>query len=57
MEPNPGGVPYNAGLIIDAAGNLKLYYRKLHPWVPVESWEPGDPGTPSSPARTAASSP
>ncbi len=27
-------------------GELKLYYRKLHPWVPVEPWEPGDLGIP-----------
>ncbi len=46
MERNPGGNPYNSGLIIDAAGELKLYYRKLHPWVPVEPWEPGDLGIP-----------
>jgi formamidase len=23
-----------------------LYYRKLHPWVPVEPWEPGNLGVP-----------
>lgn len=46
MERNPGGAPYNSGLIIDDAGNLALYYRKLHPWVPVEPWEPGDLGIP-----------
>ena len=28
------------------SGELKLYYRKLHPWVPVEPWEPGDLGIP-----------
>jgi formamidase len=40
MEYNPHGNPYNSGLIIDDQGELKLYYRKLHPWVPVEPWEP-----------------
>ena len=46
MERNPGGNPYNSGIIIDDTGELKLYYRKLHPWVPVEPWEPGDLGIP-----------
>ena len=46
MERNPGGMPYNSGLIIDDGGNLALYYRKMHPWVPVEPWEPGDLGIP-----------
>ncbi|MBN9019201.1 MAG: formamidase [Rhizobiales bacterium] len=46
MEYNPGGNPYNSGVIIDDQGTLKLYYRKLHPWVPVEPWEPGDLGIP-----------
>ena len=46
MEYNPGGNPYNSGLIIDDAGALKLYYRKMHPWIPVEPWEPGDIGIP-----------
>jgi formamidase len=46
MEKNPNGNPYNSGLIIDAHGDIKLYYRKLHPWVPVEPWEPGDLGIP-----------
>jgi formamidase len=46
MEFNPYGNPYNAGIIIDNEGELKLYYRKLHPWVPVEPWEPGDLGIP-----------
>ncbi|AZQ66730.1 formamidase [Silicimonas algicola] len=46
MEKNPGGNPFNSGLIIDDEGELKLYYRKLHPWVPVEPWEPGDLGVP-----------
>lgn len=46
MEYNPQGNPYNSGLIIDSAGELQLYYRKLHPWVPVEPWEPGNIGIP-----------
>lgn len=46
MEFNPGGNPYNSGLIIDDKGDIRLYYRKLHPWVPVEPWEPGDLGIP-----------
>ncbi|MAC79495.1 MAG: formamidase [Rhodobacteraceae bacterium] len=46
MEINPGGMPYNSGLIIDDQGEIQLYYRKMHPWVPVEPWEPGDQGIP-----------
>ena len=46
MEFNPKGNPYNSGLIIDDQGVIRLYYRKLHPWVPVEPWEPGDLGIP-----------
>jgi len=46
MEANPHGNPYNTGLILDDTGALRLYYRKLHPWVPVEPWEPGDAGIP-----------
>jgi formamidase len=46
MEANPHGNPYNSGLIIDDQGDTKLYYRKLHPWVPVEPWEPGNLGIP-----------
>ena len=46
MELNPGGMPYNVGIIIDDHGEMQLYYRKLHPWVPVEPWEPGDLGIP-----------
>jgi formamidase len=47
MELNPGGNPYNSGIIIDDSGELRLYYRKLHPWVPVEPWEPGNLGIPA----------
>jgi formamidase len=46
MELNPAGNPYNSGLIIDEEGDIALRYRKLHPWVPVEPWEPGDLGVP-----------
>jgi formamidase len=46
MEYNPHGNPYNSGIIIDDRGELRLYYRKLHPWVPVEPWEPGNLGIP-----------
>jgi formamidase len=46
MEFNPDGNPYNSGLIIDDHGQIKLYYRKFHPWIPVEPWEPGDIGIP-----------
>jgi formamidase len=46
MEHNPAGNPWNSGLIIDATGEIRLYYRKLHPWVPVEPWEPGNLGIP-----------
>lgn len=46
MEFNPEGNPYNTGIIIDDQGSVKLYFRKLHPWVPVEPWEPGNQGIP-----------
>jgi formamidase len=46
MERNPGGMPFNSGIIVDDTGALKLYYRKMHPWVPVEPWHPGDIGIP-----------
>jgi formamidase len=46
MERNPGANPFNSGIIIDDTGELRLYYRKMHPWVPVEPWEPGDIGIP-----------
>jgi formamidase len=46
MEQNPNGNPWNSGLIIDDRGEMRLYYRKMHPWTPVEPWEPGDLGIP-----------
>jgi formamidase len=46
MELNPNGNPYNSGFIVDDGGEMRLYYRKMHPWVPVEPWQPGDQGIP-----------
>jgi formamidase len=46
MELNPDGNPYNSGIIVNDVGEITLYYRKLHPWVPVEPWAPGDLGIP-----------
>jgi formamidase len=46
MERNPDGAPFNSGIIIDDHGEITLYYRKMHPWVPFEPWEPGDLGIP-----------
>jgi formamidase len=46
MELNPTGNPYNSGILVSNKGEIALYYRKLHPWVPVEPWEPGDLGIP-----------
>jgi formamidase len=46
MELNRGGNPYNSGIVVDAVGELRLYYRKMHPWTPVEPWEPGNLGIP-----------
>jgi formamidase len=46
MEFNPHGNPYNSGIIIDDEGEIQLYYRKMHPWTPVEPWEPGNLGIP-----------
>ena len=46
MELNPSGNPYNSGILIDPSGELRLYYRKMHPWTPVEPWEPGNLGIP-----------
>jgi formamidase len=46
MEQNPRGNPYNSGIIVDDHGELRLYYRKMHPWTPVEPWEPGNLGVP-----------
>ncbi len=36
--------PWNTGITINASGELVNYYRKMHPWVPVEPWYPGNQG-------------
>jgi len=46
MERNPGGMPWNSGIVVSDTGDIRLYYRKMHPWVPVEPWEPGNLGIP-----------
>lgn len=46
MEHNPLGMPWNTGIVIDDKGELVNCYRKLHPWVPVEPWYPGNRGIP-----------
>ena len=46
MEFNPNGNPYNSGIVIDDRGEVALYYRKLHPWVPVEAVGAGQPRHP-----------
>ena len=43
-EEIPNGNPWNVGIIIDDAGDIVLYQRKLHPWVPAEPWEPVNMG-------------
>jgi formamidase len=47
MEKNslsPDANPWNVGITIDSDGTVVNYYRKLHPWVPVEPWYPGNQG-------------
>ena len=47
MEVNsisPGANPWNTGITINANGDIVNYYRKMHPWVPVEPWYPGNLG-------------
>jgi formamidase len=56
MEFNPHGNPYNSGLIIDDHGEIKLYYRKLHPWIPSSPGSPATSAFPSSRARRAPGS-
>ncbi|SPO05383.1 probable Formamidase [Cephalotrichum gorgonifer] len=47
MEKNtiePDAMPWNVGISIDDGGIVVDYYRKMHPWVPVEPWYPGNQG-------------
>lgn len=46
MERNSLGLPWNTGIVINPGGELVNYYRKMHPWVPVEPWYPGNRGIP-----------
>ncbi|KAK3721787.1 hypothetical protein LTR37_002952 [Vermiconidia calcicola] len=46
MEKNDLGMPWNTGIVIDKDGQLVNYYRKMHPWTPVEPWYPGNRGIP-----------
>ena len=46
MERKPTGMPWNTGIVVSDTGDIRLYYRKMHPWVPVEPWEPGNLGIP-----------
>ncbi len=48
MERNSllASAPWNTGIVIDDKGTLVNYYRKMHPWIPVEPWYPGNQGIP-----------
>lgn len=47
MERNELGMPWNTGIVIDDNGTIVNYYRKMHPWIPVEPWYPGNRGLPT----------
>ncbi|KAI1842103.1 hypothetical protein JX265_013631 [Neoarthrinium moseri] len=38
--------PWDVGIVINDQGQLANYYRKMHPWVPIEPWYPGNQGLP-----------
>ena len=47
MEENdisPSANPWNTGITVNSSGELVNYYRKMHPWIPVEPWYPGNQG-------------
>ena len=44
MDLKPEVNPYNSGFIVDNTCAVRLYYRNLHSWVPVERRDPGDLG-------------
>ncbi|KAI5370994.1 Putative carbon-nitrogen hydrolase [Septoria linicola] len=46
MEKNDLGMPWNTGIVINSSGEIVNYYRKMHPWIPVEPWYPGNRGIP-----------
>lgn len=43
-EISPDAMPWNVGITINCSGEIVNYYRKMHPWVPVEPWYPGNQG-------------
>ena len=47
MERNRLGSPWNTGIVVDSNGQVVNYYRKMHPWIPVEPWYPGNRGIPT----------
>jgi len=47
MERNKLGMPWNTGIVINPQGETVNYYRKMHPWIPVEPWYPGNRGIPT----------
>ena len=45
-KPTPAATRTTAASSSTTRARSALYYRKLHPWVPVEPWEPGNLGIP-----------
>ena len=44
MEKSDLGAPWNVGITINDRGEIANYYRKMHPWIPLEPWYPGNQG-------------